>query len=298
MAWHPSGVCFWLKCEWFSCSVRTSLRISHYNPDVVVSSYHDADTHPWADFGKSLTKSLISTGSSLISNPIDSAGTRTRDDGRDKAKIYQDADAIGSPTALRSMLHTTSDDSSISTICPTPITPFRPYFHSFIDGLTWRGMLPMEALYPASWIPGMHEIGNWPLNSWANLYPRDGNVTQQHPVKAAAVLSQRVGDITTRSGQPHVYTQLPTNERKIIDDYMVWLPPSLEEMKEKTGKWQMLSPVADKSCEIFGKNDSVLPASWGDAKTDIGEAYAFNLWRPYSCCSKAGQFFLYAIVID
>ena len=32
MRWMPVGVCFWLRCSWTGCRVRTSLKVGHYNP--------------------------------------------------------------------------------------------------------------------------------------------------------------------------------------------------------------------------------------------------------------------------
>lgn len=81
----------------------------------------------------------------------------------------------------------------------------------------------------------------------------------------------------------------------MVQDTMVWLPPPLVERDASTGKWQMLAPLPQHSCEVFGTNDSILPASWGDGRTSSTGGYAFNLWRPYSCCSRAGQIFLGAV---
>jgi len=36
--WMPIGMCFWLRCSWSGCSVETSLKVGHYNPDLVVSA--------------------------------------------------------------------------------------------------------------------------------------------------------------------------------------------------------------------------------------------------------------------
>ena len=41
MRWMPIGLCFWLRCSWTGCSVRTSLKVGHYNPDLVVSAYNE-----------------------------------------------------------------------------------------------------------------------------------------------------------------------------------------------------------------------------------------------------------------
>lgn len=285
--WKVSGVCFWLKCPCgYSCCVKTSVRISHYRPDVVVSTYHEASLHPWADYGALVADASTSIATSLLGQLIDSAGTRTRGDRRDRNKMFRDGDAIGFPLSSGFM----------GLACPSATTPFYPYFSSGVDAFVWRGMLPIEILYPQSWIPGMREVGTWPANTWGNLYPRDGNLTQQHMVKNAAVLSQRIGDIATRSGEPHIYTQIPTGGVKDIDSYRVWLPSSpLKEMDPKTGLWQMISPNADVSCTVFGTNDTLSLTSWGDGKTDTNEGYAFNLWREYSCCKKNGTAFLWAI---
>uniref|UniRef100_UPI001ABD3493 TraU family protein n=10 Tax=Bacteria TaxID=2 RepID=UPI001ABD3493 len=33
------GICYWLYCTWGGCTVRTSVKVRHYIPDAVVSSY-------------------------------------------------------------------------------------------------------------------------------------------------------------------------------------------------------------------------------------------------------------------
>ena len=218
-SWRPSGTCFWLRCGFWGCSVRTSLRVSHYNPDAVVSAFHEGALHPWLDAGQTLERNLRSAATELVGMPIDSAGTRTRDDGRDRARMFRDVDVIGHPGGLLSL---PGVGGTVPMMCPTTVRPFQPYFSSYMDALAWRSLLQVEWMYPASFIPGMREIGAWPTNSWGAVYPRDGNVTQQHPVKAAAVLAQRAGDITTRTGQPHVYLQLPTGGRRMVGNVMAW----------------------------------------------------------------------------
>lgn len=292
LSWRVSGTCFWLRCAAWKCSVKTSMRVSHYNPDAVVSTYHDPATHPWSDWGRTLASQTRSVGASLAGLPIDAAGTRTRDDGRDRAKMYRDADVIGHPSTLLAMLGNTGN---VPLLCPTEVRAFQPYLSSHFDALAWRSLQPIESFYLEALTPGLREIGNWPTNSWGNVYPRDGNVTQQHPVKAAAVLSQRAADIATRTGQPHVYTPLPSGGQRMVRNYMVWQPPPLVERDASTGQWQMLSPRSSGSCEVFGTNDSASPTAWGDGRTSASGAHAFTLWRPYSCCSRAGQAFLGAV---
>lgn len=291
-AWRPSGTCFWLRCGFWGCRVRASLRVSHYHPDVVVSSFHDLSTHPWLDWGGSVEGSLAGPTARLLGAAFDSAGTRTRTEGRDQAKLYRDADAIGHPGNLRAML---PPSAGIGLLCPSRIRAFQPYFSSLVDALAWRSIVPVEALYPASLVPGLREVGTWPANTWGNLFPRDGNVTQQHPIKGAAILSQRIGDITTRTLQPHLYVPLPTGGRQMVGGFMVWQPPALVERNGATGRWQMIAPRAEAACRVFGDNDTLLPLSYGDGRTSGSGSYAFNLWRPYSCCARAGSVFLGAV---
>lgn len=96
------GVCFWLKCKAFppSCRVITNLRISHFSPEVVVSTWHEGVMHPWADYGKIVTAALTGPASGVVGMTIDSAGTNFSADRTDKNEIYRDADAIGNPANL------------------------------------------------------------------------------------------------------------------------------------------------------------------------------------------------------
>jgi integrating conjugative element protein (TIGR03756 family) len=288
-AWRVSGICFWLRCTLWSCNIKTSIRISHYVPEAVVSTFHDENTHPWVDFGRPLAQQLLKAAQSQLKLPVDSAGTRTRDNRRDRNKLYRDLDVIGHPTGL---LRSMGGGGGFQALCPTDVSAFKPFLSSYLDAMVWRAVLPVESLFPEAWVPGLREIGQWPLNSWSAVYPRDGNVIQQHPVKGAAVLAQRAGDITTRTGQPHVYEPLPTGGTRIVNGSLVWLPPPLVERDASTGTWQMLAPVEQRACEVFGQNDSTSLTSWGDGRTSTTGGHVFNLWRPYSCCSQEGQFFL------
>ena len=282
--WHVSGVCFWLKCSPFGCSVRTSVRFSHLNPDVVVSTYHDIKTHPWPETGALLSSVSKGIAQTLLSGAFDSAGTHTRGDRTDMQRRFLDADAVGHPaTALSWAGYIT---------CPSVAMPLQPYFQSTLDALVWRALLPVEMLYPASWIPGMREIGMGLTQTWGNVFPRQGDVVQQHPVKAAAVMSQRAADIITNTGQPHVYVNLPSGGTRDHAGYRTWMPPPAREASAVHGLWQMSAPTitpAALTCEVFGKA-SFGPLAWGDYSTSGSDSYAFTYWRPYACCRYRGKF--------
>ncbi|MCX9158157.1 TIGR03756 family integrating conjugative element protein [Niveibacterium sp. 24ML] len=284
--WTPVGACFWIKCALFKCSVKTSVKVRHYAPDLAVSTFHNVKDHPWKDYGRTVEEGAMSVAEKLVGS-LDTAGTRSRETRVDKNTRFRDADAIGHPSAASNGWL-----SSLPILCPQPaVQAFRPYMLTPLDGLAWRNFVGLEALNFASWIPGLREVGNWPTNTWGNLYPRTGWLVQQHDVKNSALLAQRVGDIVTRSGQAHVYTAVGKNSTTTSNNKRVWLPPELEERKGSTGMWQMQYPKVG-SCVVFGDNDAVNLSAFGDNKTSAESGYVWALWRPYRCCQKSGQIFI------
>ncbi|MGL4668574.1 MAG: TraU family protein, partial [Saezia sp.] len=102
---------------------------------------------------------------------------------------------------------------------------------------------------------------------------------QAEDYKAGAVTAQRAADIVTRKGQPHVYRPLLTNSKTGY-----WPAGALKENDVSTGKWQELAPKVSGSCAVFPNNEI--------HQEDARGAYAWALWRPYSCCKRRGQVFL------
>ncbi len=289
MQWTPIGLCFWLDCSFFGCRVKSSLKIGHYNPDLVVSSYNELGRNPWLEIRNTLGRAQKSAArgllGALLAVPIDSAGNRTEGttNNRDhKNLLFRETDAIGHPQqAVSGFL--------AGLICNSQSRPFVPYFLSGIDALSWRQVVP-EIFYPASFIPGLRELGNWPLQTWGGVYPRTGWTTQAEEPKAAALIAQRAGDIVTRTGQPHVYRPLVGSPR---GNKRLWPPGPLIETDRRTGTWQMLLPRTETRCKVFGINDLASVTGWGGGRVDPEGDYVWNLWRPYKCCRRRGQFFLF-----
>ena len=75
----------------------------------------------------------------------------------------------------------------------------------------------------------------------------------------------------------------------------VWPPGPLVETDQRTGTWQMLLPRPETSCKVFGINDLDSLAGWGGGRVDAQGDYVWNLWRPYKCCQRRGQLFLFDI---
>ena len=293
MRWMPVGVCFWLHCSWTGCRVRTSLKVGHYNPDLVVSVYNELGGNPWTEIRATLGLAQRTAAAGLLGAllpvPIDSAGNRTEGTGnrRDHRNlVFREADAIGHPLSTLSGIA-----AGVGLVCESQTTSLVPYFQSGLDAFAWRQALP-EILYPASWVPGLREVGAGLLQTWGSVHPRTGWTTQAEEPKAAAVTAQRAGDIVTRSGQPHIYIELPGLSPA---NQHVWPPGPLVETDARTGTWQMLAPRTEASCAVFGSDDRASLTGWGGGRVDAAGDYVWTLWRPYQCCNRRGQWFLFDI---
>jgi len=279
ISWRVSGICYWMFCGLHGCTVRTSVKVTHFIPEAVVSAYNTQGGNPWREMSmvsqtaggleSSITSALSGVSAGGGNNELKTPGQR-------KTNLhFKYADAIGHPA-------TSLIGGSIAGYsCRTAATPFVPYFLSTLDSLAWRTGMP-ESLYPEALVPGQREVGSQAAaNMWGNVYPRSGFVTQVDDDKAGALVAQRVADIITRSGQPHVYQPL-MGQRS--EGY--WPPGAVQENTGTSNhKWQRLAPQLSQSCAVFPDGDHP-PAADANA--------AFALWQPYSCCQRRGQRFLYS----
>jgi integrating conjugative element protein (TIGR03756 family) len=236
-----TGICLWLRCGFRGCRIRVSPRVFNYAPDAVVTTHNAAAQHPWVELRPALAAANAGLAG-LVGGLADASGSveGRREQGnpvraRDH-QTFREADLVGHPFSASGAVLGTA-----GLVCPPRTVPLMPYFVSSLDALAWREIVPIESLYPASLIPGLKEIGSWPVNTWGNVYPRTGIALQQEEPKAAAILAQRVGDITTRSAQPHVY--VPLSQAQLSWGMKYWNPPALEPNDEDTGSWQMLAPL-------------------------------------------------------
>jgi integrating conjugative element protein (TIGR03756 family) len=263
------GVCFWLHCGWSGCSVRTSVLIKHYIPELVVSSYQNTGENPWS------LMAMFSPQTSFAK----SGGNSTNSDDRTQSNlVFKNTDAIGHPgTVAFDALA-----SGFGYSCSGGSTPFRPYFLSTLDTVAWRQGIP-EMVYPQALIPGVRELKRTG-DLWGNIYPRSGFANQVHDYKAAALMAQRTADLVTRRGQPHVYSSLSPSRRAGY-----WPPPPVMEGDEDTHKWQMLRPSMSSSCRVWP--DRGITDPYGSRISREGN-YVWSLWRPYECCKRRGFHFI------
>lgn len=278
------GICYWKVCAGPYCYVVTSPKVSHYIPDVVVSSYRHDGANPWVEIQKTVDVVGDATGQQIVNSLSgtninmdtgDVSDTRSRPEGQRTSSHtrFKETDVIGNP--IVSMF------SGSHYFIPSNAKPLMPYFLSTTDAFSWRYGVA-ELIYTPLTIPGLHEIGNWPVNTWGPVYPRDGYSNNKDDTKAGAVIAQRAGEIVTRDTQPHIYQYLDLTGCK-----QNWCgkPSELTENDPNSGQWQMLFPVAETTCSVFGANDTTSLTSWGDtyaSKTD--GAYVWNLWRHYQGC--------------
>lgn len=258
------GLCFWLSCTPFGCDIETSIRVQHFNPDLVVSSYSVTGESPWAEMAALSAPLPGAEGGGNLITP----STR-----RDNLPRFKNVDAIGHPGGfVAAQLAAAS-----GLVCASGATALQPYFLSTLDTLAWRNAIP-ESLYPEALTPGLREVGSQlDGEMWGNVYPRHGFLVQPDDFKAAAVMAQRAADLVTRDGQSHVYLPLTPTAK---DGY--WPPPPVLENDPATHAWQPLLPEQSDSCAVF-------PTETVQAEDG---AYAWALWRPYSCCERKGQVLL------
>ncbi|NNA97397.1 TIGR03756 family integrating conjugative element protein [Pseudomonas gessardii] len=263
------GVCYWLFCTNFGCSVRTSPKVRHYVPDAVVSSYTNTGENPWQE-----VRILSPINSTAQGGGDGTAGISQEND----LSRFKNADVIGHPGGWAFSQFA----RQFGYACPGAATALAPYLLSTLDTLAWRYNIP-ELVFPEALIPGLREVGSRAaFNLWGTVYPRGGFLHQTDDYKAAAVVAQRAGDIVTRWGQAHVYFPLLISPR---DGY--WPAGELMESDSRTGKWQELTPIQSPTCAVFPNPDAHVQSQRGD--------YAWALWRPYSCCQRRGQTFLGSI---
>lgn len=266
LAYRVVGVCYWLRCTPYGCKVKTSVKVRHYVPDAVVSSYANTGANPWPEVA------LLSP----VNPSAQGGGDSTTNQAHENALLtFKNADVIGHPGALIFSRFA----SQFGYSCAGASTPLMPYLLSTFDTLAWRHNLP-EMFYPEALMPGHREVGAMASGDlWGAVYPRGGFVQQPDDHKAAAVIAQRAGDVVTRRGQPHLYKALLA---KAQPGY--WPAGELHEGDTRSGQWQRLQPALSMSCAVFPSAGALPQAEDG--------AYVWALWRPYSCCKRQGQWFL------
>ena len=296
MRWRISGACFWLRCRITGCRIVSSIRFSHYNPSLVVTSYAPLGDSPWLEqralFGRAQVVANNAQYSVLGIAPDSMQGggnfvEKSPSKESHKNTVFKSAEVFGAPGSIASI----AASFGLPAFCPmTDVAPAFPYFLSGVDTLAWRSALT-EVIYPETFVPGLDEIGSWPFNTWGSVHPRNGFVVQSEDAKAGAVIAQRAADIATRPSQPHIYTPVGSVRGFSDGGMRVETPPEIRANDEESCLWQQLAPNASSDCIVFGESDlQDVFQPWSEDQGSADGSYVYNLWRPYSCCRDRGIF--------
>ena len=145
-------------------------------------------------------------------------------------------------------------------MCANDVIPFMPYYLSSLDALLWRSGWPYTDLQHTGRI--LNPLSNdrvrpkaaLPFETWGHLYPRAGFVNNDHPGRAAAVVTARAASLAhdpSAVGRPKL--SLPA----------------------RAGSWQKLSPDPTAYCTTHIAD---LPTA-----ISASGSYAYTVWSRYRC---------------
>lgn len=284
ISYKLNGICFWLYCH-YGCWVKTSLSVTHYNPDAIVETISEDTTTP-VEWLTGLFDSAFSAAGKVIMGHSLGTGVKTADK-RSSLNSY-DVNVYGNP-ALLVYRDVVGSMMELLAFCKSGVQPFQPYFVSKIDP-DWRlgvgeallSVLPSnydrELASSNQDVPGSKE-------AFGDIYPRTSSVNKENRFLGSMVIAQRAANIAGGSPAIHITTQLP----KTVSGYKTWAPNDIEEGKEDIAKWQRNFPRGNTSCKAFPISMSTAyPYSSSDYSST--QNYLYTLWRRYECCKKRGTF--------
>lgn len=284
LSWRWIGNCHWLTCGIAGCTVQTSMKVRHYRPDLLVAIHRFHNDIPWQEAGALLAGAqrtglrtvlqTISANQYPVSGSDPSIPNRRM---RDINLRFFEATVLGHPVEKL-------PGFTRRLFCDPVTTAGKPYYQSSLDAIGWRFAF-VESLSKEALIPGMRDISNNSTQTWGSVYPRSGFVVQQSPAKAAAVIAQRACDIVIGPKGDHIAIPLEP-----LAPYTE-VANTLDETDPDTGVWQMIHPLVDTDCGLFGSDEP----NWDFGRINQQQTFLWNLWRPYECCEPRGQKYLGAI---
>ncbi|EAS62448.1 hypothetical protein VAS14_00226 [Vibrio angustum S14] len=285
------GMCFWLKCSWTGCRVKTSMIVSHYNPDATIEVIQTQNKLPLSpvseffhDLGKNITEAIIPESEVFgIGQGLRSAGNETSSLG--VPKQFHDAVAMGNPALP---LYENSVGNILGTVgwCDSDVTLYKPFFVS-TGSPEWRtgelegAKAKLEIKKVTNSIGG--GLSGYP--KWGDLYPRIGTAYQRDNSKSAGTIASRVANIISSPQSLHIAQKLPitSGNNRTFD----MLPgKEIRPNDERTAYFQQNFPKdSDKKCRVFPHQK--LKRIQSDTQN-----YVWTLWRRYKCCAPKGQTYL------
>lgn len=272
MDYKVTGICIWMTCTIAGCEFDTTVKARHNISEAVVTAYSGVGNGPWVE--------TTSYAKPLSFSQDGGSSTEGGSHNREQALRFKNVDVIGSPgVAYFEGLAMISSDSV--PFCAPNVMPLMLYFLSTLDP-SWRDPTAETILTLKNAFKSV-AIGN---SHFGPLFPRIGFVTQGHDYKASLVAAKRGVDLVRGKWRPpHVYTTL-TGDSKNGDGQ--W-PPD----EDTPFLWQQLVPGV-RSCALLPDIDDVIYL--GDpyaSRLNEGRGNAWQLWRSYSCCERAGAVLVY-----
>lgn len=279
------GTCFWLKCSLSGCSIKTSIKVSHYAPELTFQTYRDAENPPWTEMKMAMNAMQADHDGSLIAIILEAMGSGlgelgggggSENNGESHANMtFTLTDAFGNP-----VMFATSVISSLGFVCNPKLTPLYPYYISNLDTVAWRFSIP-EMFYPESLNPFGHELGSSSYN-WGGYYPRIGHSTNHDVLKESGLIAFRAAHFISRKNQAHVYTDIVQSKHE------GYWPPG--PVTETSAKWQQIKPKTENSCHTFPLSAGMGPSDGLGAYRDYDGDHVWNFWRKFKCCKDRGKF--------
>lgn len=256
------GGCLWLSCDIDGCDIKSSIKVKHNLPELVVTSYPYLGQSPWPD-----TEDLaLTTEWAEDGGGTDGGGAYQR-----QALKFKNVEVLGSPST--SVYHA-NGTVGVLPLCQPLTDVLTPHFISTLDP-QWRDPLLETAKTVENALEWVGKGGS----HFASLYPRLGFVQQSHDYKASLVAAIRAADIVRNDGTPHVYTALSGNGRE-----GQWPPGSGTDFE-----WQQLVPSVMGCKRLPDIDDSTDLTDPYSARLNPANGNAWQLWRPYECCQKRGD---------
>lgn len=277
MRWRVAGMCVWYK---WPHRIRTSVKVNHYIPDYVVSAYERTGENSWDlmsfidDFGDSGFESLVGF-------KPDGGSVKGKGRGQHSTNImFKNVTAIGNPLAS-----TWKTLGLGFLMCSSEAQSFVPAYVSSLDWLAWRTN-PIEAVLNMDQIVTRRnriKPSSRPTENWAFLYPRTGFVVGSDDAKTAAVTALRASSIVTDKSNISINVANRPAQRTRKG---YWPPKTVNIDNHSQGYFQMLLPKEENSCRLISDMGSI--SDMGKYRSVNGN-YAWNFWRPYTCCNGSGK---------
>ena len=264
------GGCLWLewrKCKFFikTPHISSTMYVSHYTPDLVISVYPDPKQNAWLDMNL-VQKAELKVGELAAKKFLKFSLGRGQIEGsvNNSNNIrFKEVSVIGNPVG----------GLALPGVLPSQATAMVPYYNSVRDVALWRNPTIEMVAYMPYMLPKVKEVGGSSF-SWGPIFPRTGFVNQIDDAKNAAVIAMRGASIVTTNN-----IHLARNITKNSCGKYCKGPGEIDNNSDTF--FQMIYPVAEKSCHKLCESSD---PDWLKQARQINSGYMWVVWRYYEGC--------------